>query len=72
MVFLYVFPGCENGTNLNTRSDVYDRKKSIFEYIKEIRSSWVINPRIRVQENNLKNKKKRRQEEKKMIKDGFK
>lgn len=47
------------------------RKKSTFDYIKEIRGSWVINPRTRVQENNLKNKKKRRQEEKKLIKDGF-
>jgi hypothetical protein len=31
----------------------------------------VINPRTRVQENEIKNKKKRRQKEKKIIKDGF-
>jgi hypothetical protein len=47
------------------------KMKSNFDYIKEIRFSWVINPRTRVQENNMKNKKKRRQEDKKMIKDGF-
>lgn len=45
--------------------------KSFVDYIREIRGVWVINPRTRVQENNLKSKKKRRQEEKKMIKDGF-
>ena len=47
------------------------KKKSTFDYIKEIRKSWTINPRTRVQENELKNKKKRRQEEKKQIKDGL-
>lgn len=46
------------------------KKKSAFDYIKEIRNSWVINPRTRVQENEMKNKKKRRQEEKKILKDG--
>jgi len=47
------------------------KKKSAFDYIKEIRNSWVINPRTRVQENNTKNKKKRRQDEKKIVKDGY-
>ena len=47
------------------------KKKSTFEYIKEIRGGWIINPRTRVQDNDLKNKKKRRQEEKKLIKDGY-
>lgn len=47
------------------------KKKSTFDYIKEFRSNWLINPRTRIQENNLKNKKKRRQEEKKIIKDGY-
>lgn len=44
------------------------KMKCTFDYIKEIRSCWVINPRTRVKENEMKNKKKRRQEEKKMIK----
>ncbi len=47
------------------------KAKSTFEYMREIRGSWVINPRTRVQDNNTKNKKKRRQEEKRMIKDGL-
>lgn len=47
------------------------KKKSTFDYIKEIRGSWAINPRTRIQDNNLKNKKKRRQEEKKFIKDEY-
>ncbi|HEX3030193.1 MAG TPA: hypothetical protein VHT34_13025 [Clostridia bacterium] len=47
------------------------KKKSNFEIMKEIRGSWSINPRTRVQDNEIKNKKKRRQEEKKLIKDGF-
>jgi hypothetical protein len=47
------------------------KMKSTFDYMKEIRGSWVINPRTRVQDNNTKSKKKRRQEEKKMIKDGL-
>lgn len=46
-------------------------KKSTFDFIKEIRSEWVINPRTRVQENEMRNKKKRRHEEKKLIKDGL-
>jgi len=47
------------------------KKKSTFDYIKEIRREWIINPRTRVQDNDLKNKKKRRQEERKLVKDGF-
>jgi hypothetical protein len=47
------------------------KTKSTFDYLKQIRSSWVINPRTRVQENEIKNKKKRRQKEKNLIKDGF-
>ncbi len=47
------------------------KKRKTFDYIREIRSEWIINPRTRVQENEIKNKKKRRQDEKKMIKDGF-
>lgn len=47
------------------------KMKGTFDYIKGIRGGWVINPRTRVQENEMKNKKKRRQEEKKLIKDGF-
>ena len=47
------------------------KKKSAFDYMKEIRNSWVINPRTRVQENELKNKKKRRQEERNLTKDGY-
>ncbi|NTV91144.1 MAG: hypothetical protein HGA22_12420 [Clostridiales bacterium] len=46
------------------------RKKNNFDYIREIRNAWVINPRTRIQENSLKNKKKRRQNEAKLIKDG--
>lgn len=46
-------------------------KKSTLDYIKGIRGAWIINPRTRVQDNDLKNKKKRRQEEKKLIKDEF-
>lgn len=45
------------------------KNKNIFDHIREIRSFWTINPRTRVQANNLKNKKKRRQEEKKLIRD---
>lgn len=48
-----------------------EKKKNTFEYSKEIRGTWVINPRTRVQENEIKNKKKRRQEDRKLIKDGY-
>jgi hypothetical protein len=67
--FLYAFSGCdyfEYGSVIIMR-----KKKSTFDYIKGIRNSWVINPRTRVQENEIKNKKKRRQEEKKLIKEGL-
>lgn len=47
------------------------KKKSTVDLIREIRGTWVINPRTRIQDNNLKDKKKRRQEEKKIIKDGY-
>ena len=43
------------------------KKETTFDYIKQIRNSWDINPRTRVQENDIKNKKKRRQEEKKLL-----
>ncbi len=48
-------------------------KKNIssYDYLKQIRVLWVINPRTRVQENEIKSKKKRRQESKKLIKDGL-
>jgi hypothetical protein len=45
------------------------KKKTTLDLIKTIRNEWTINPRTRVQENELKNKKKRRQEEKKMVKE---
>ena len=50
---------------------IMTKMKGTFEYIKGIRGGWVINPRTRVQENEMKSKKKRRQEDKKLIKDGF-
>lgn len=40
--------------------------KSVVEHIQGIRREWTINPKTRIQENELKNKKKRRQEEKKI------
>lgn len=46
------------------------KKKNTFDYIKGIHGGWAINPRTRVQENEMKNKKKRRQEENRLIKDG--
>ncbi len=45
------------------------KKKGTYELMKEIRKSWDINPRTRIQENETKNKKKRRQEEKKIVQD---
>lgn len=45
------------------------KKKNMLDLMKEIRRSWVINPKTRVQENELRNKKKRRQEDNKIIKD---
>jgi hypothetical protein len=47
---------------------IMKKKKSTYELLKEMRGQWVINPRTRVQDNDLKNKKKRRQDEKKMVK----
>jgi len=46
-------------------------KKTTYDYMKKIRNEWSINPRTRIQENELKNKKKRRQAEKKMIREGM-
>lgn len=43
------------------------KKKNMLDLMKEIRRSWIINPRTRIKENELKNKKKRRQEDKKII-----
>lgn len=45
--------------------------KGTYDYMKQTRRVWTINPRTRVQDNKKKNIKKRRQEDKKMIKDGF-
>jgi hypothetical protein len=39
--------------------------------MKQVRNKWYINPGIRVQEDETKNKKKRRQEEKRIIKDYY-
>ncbi|MDQ7094693.1 hypothetical protein REC12_13940 [Desulfosporosinus sp. PR] len=47
------------------------KKQSTLACIQGIRGSWVINPRTRIQENELKNTKKRRQKDKKAIKDGL-
>ena len=46
-------------------------KKSMMDLLKEIRNSWSINPRTRVQENELKNKKKIRQDGKKASKNDW-
>lgn len=43
------------------------KKKNMLDLMQEIRRSWVINPKTRVQENELKNKKKRRQRDKKVV-----
>lgn len=42
------------------------KKKTTLDLMKTIRNEWSINPRTRVQENELRNKKKRRQDEKRM------
>lgn len=47
------------------------KNRNTYDYLKQIRNEWVINPRTRVQENEIKNKKKRRQESKRLIKDGY-
>ena len=46
------------------------KKKTMIDIMKEVRNSWQINPRTRVQENELKNKKKRREDEKKLAQKG--
>jgi hypothetical protein len=46
------------------------KDKTTYDFIKQVRNSWDINPRTRVQDNDLKNKKKRRQDEKKLVDDG--
>lgn len=43
------------------------KQKDMFDIMKQVRNSWNINPRTRVQENELKNKKKMRQDVKKTI-----
>jgi hypothetical protein len=43
------------------------KKKNMLDLMKEVRGSWTINPRTRVQENELKNNKKRRQKDKKVV-----
>lgn len=47
------------------------KKKTNLDLIKTIRNEWSINPRTRVQENELKDKKKRRQDEQKIVKEGL-
>jgi hypothetical protein len=44
------------------------KAKSSLELMKEIRNTWTMNPRTRIQENELKNKKKRRAEDRKLEK----
>ena len=41
-------------------------QNKIIALMKQVRNSWHINPRTRVQENEIKNKKKRRQQENKI------
>ena len=43
------------------------KKKTMTDIMKQVRNSWQINPRTRVQENELKNKKKRRQGDRKVV-----
>lgn len=44
------------------------KPRSMTELMKEFRNTWNINPRTRVQENELRNKKKRRAEGKRLSK----
>jgi hypothetical protein len=44
------------------------KNKTYLDILKQIRNTWNMNPRTRVQENELKSKKKRRQEEKRITK----
>ncbi len=69
--FFIPFLGLRSISKFMMGEMIMTKKKSTFDYMREIRGSWVINPRTRIQENNLKNKKKRRQDEKKFVKDGF-
>lgn len=46
------------------------KKKTMIDIMKQVRNSWNINPRTRVQENELKNKKKRREDERKLAQKG--
>jgi hypothetical protein len=47
------------------------KQNRMIELMKQVRNSWQMNPRTRVQENEIKNKKKRRQEEKKLNKEEY-
>lgn len=47
-----------------------EKKKTMIDIMKQMRSSWQINPRTRVKENELKNKKKRREDDKKLVQKG--
>jgi hypothetical protein len=47
------------------------KQNRMIELMKQVRNSWQMNPRTRVQENEIKNKKKRRQEEKKLNKQEY-
>ncbi len=42
------------------------KQKSMIDIMKGIRNTWTMNPRTRIQENELKSKKKRRQEDKRL------
>jgi hypothetical protein len=44
------------------------KNKSYLDILKQIRNTWNMNPRTRIQDNELKSKKKRRQEEKRLTK----
>lgn len=46
-------------------------KKTYFDILKQVRNSWNMNPRTRVQENEQKSKKKRRQAEKSIVRDEY-
>lgn len=45
------------------------KKQTTYDFARQIRNSWDINPRTRVRENELKDRKKRRQEGKKLLQD---
>jgi len=50
--------------------DMVKKKKTMIDIMKRVRNSWQINPRTRVQENELKNKKKRRDDDRKLVQKG--